>query len=239
MIYYVLASIAGLFAGFAGAFAWRYVIPGGYNRSFWKAFAGQMSEMMAKDDPDDFWAAYKSLLLKMLKYTGKSLIALVLIVLPTVIVFYGVFVPLSSHWGRSASDLIVVVDSSAVVGDGDGHLTGEGNVMPIKEMSVPWDGKDNIKLSIDSAEVSISDASLPNVFCLAQADCYLYVLLGFNDSVLDVESKQISSIVVRPDTGSKNPFWPLLSDLDVAFFASLIIGMFVFLVMKRSSDETQ
>jgi len=221
--------IIGAVLGTAAGRIWRTLSQRYPDNGFWGSFAELSRQMVAGDDPHDFFRQYA----RLLRLLGGYLVRISCLVgaaaLPVVVFVVGLAPRIMDNLAGPETPLAAHPPQSLQVG----LETMDIDVGPDGEIGI---GAANLRsparITLGAGTVDVRALSHPIAVSSCPWTCAAMASLGF-------ESHQLaggpSLLIVRPRIGDRNFLWPYVSDLEFVFWLSLIAGSLVMFRRKRGA----
>ena len=220
MLYLAGASVFGFLAGVVAALCWQRVMPPGYNRGYWSMVRDRMRRLIGTPDDSEFLRLYKELLRSAASFLGRNLLALVFTVLPVALLVYLTLLPLERGAAKTAEFVEVHSAQPVAIADQVGlrpATTGRQRARLAAGSS--------LKLRVDGGTVELANLQAGTAICTGDWDCLAMALLGLDIAeAKDSKSRLATHVIIRPLFAHRNPLWPYLTDMSVAFYLALAIG---------------
>jgi hypothetical protein len=216
---YAGGIVLGLASGVLFVVLWRLCMAPGSTRRMIRELADIAGAMTHTDEIGLFLALYKRLFLSVGDYLVRNVGGLILACLPIALVLMLLMPPVLEAWGESAGKAAVYPATIPVTQKSEGGVvTGSGPAIVVGGTVVPT-----------------IDPSKRYAACWDWIDCLIFRSLGFDvTEVPDPGLPDESFVVVRPDIGTGNPAWPILSTPEFVFFVAFMVGTFgMFLLPRR------
>jgi hypothetical protein len=81
------AAIAGVVGGWLFYRVWRALLPAGRSRAFWTSLPRTVRGMVTTEEPSEVFQHYKQLITITARYTARSLVAVLIAILPAAAIF--------------------------------------------------------------------------------------------------------------------------------------------------------
>lgn len=220
MLYLAAASVSGFLAGAVAALCWQRVMPPGYNRGYWSTVRDRTRRLIGTPDDTEFLRLYKELLRSAVSFLGRNLLALVVSVLPVALLVYLTLLPLERGAAKTAE--FVEIHSAQPVEIAD--LVRESPATTGRQRAGLAAGS-GLKLQVNGGTVELANLQAGTAICTGDWDCLAMALLGLDIvEAKDSKSQLATHVIVRPLFAHRNPLWPYLTDMSLAFYLALVMG---------------
>jgi hypothetical protein len=203
-VLFVCAAVGlGGVAGLGFILIWCWVIPVHTHGLFWRSMADLSKRIVSVDETAEFLALYQRLGTLVVSYTTRNMGGTLLGCLPLVILLWILGPALFTAWDARTEALTVVPEEAGTLVSSENrntielHLAGRGPVL---------------NLTREAPRMAL---------CWTSMHCTLLAVFNFHVTRLDSPPlPDLSSVIVRTNTGAWNPAWPLLGGLEFIFFVS-------------------
>lgn len=210
-----VATACGLVLGVAVALIWNAVLTYFGKPEFWRAVADFTKTAISGANDAEFFRQYAALLKHLAAYVGQNLLTIALAFFP-VALFALVAWPFAHEYRNQRANRLAfypVQPLTIVVNGQSVRLEPKVNLMPI-----PADRTAPLEIGIDHVVLRCRTLTENWAFTSSAWNRWLLSALDFE---VELSPNYPPLLLVRPTSGSRNPLWPYLNDLEFAFMASL------------------
>ena len=173
--------------------------------------------MLHSADPDDVMRHYVSLMKQTAAFAARNTIAVFVALLPVAALF---LLADALYSEERRAQIVEVRPAVPVSGVPASLVSTRADGLLIDRREISGD------LSLLGATLDGDDLAIKRAFCRGTFTCLGYELMLFETHRLPAPQSENGgdTVVVRPRAFASNPFWPALDDLELAFFAGIILG---------------
>ncbi len=203
-VLFVCAAVGlGAVAGLGFALIWCWIIPVHTHRLFWRGMGDLSRCIVTVDETAEFLALYKRLGVMVASYTARNVGGTLFGCLPLIVLLWMVGPGLFTAWDARTEVLAVVPREAGTLVTSDKKNTTE------------------LHLAKGGPVVTLKDEAPRMALCWTAIHCAILTAFNFHVTRLDSPPPpDLSSVIVRTDTGAWNPAWPLLGGLEFIFFVA-------------------
>src|SRR5690606_41238530 len=210
------AIILGGISGYAFQRIWRRILPRPFSRDVLKRLPADVRAMLTAEEPSEMLKHYKAVLAGILGWSARNAAGLAFGLMPAAAAFL-----LLAAWDPSARlaaqiELYPVEETLSPAAARSPWMLEAGRMLAERDAVTASGLVVGANQRIGARRIGDKHA-----FCSSVPKCALFEMMLF-DAELAPDLDR--SLVVRPAAFDLNPAWPYVHDLELAFFAAVMLG---------------